>query len=218
VKELEKLRCMDAPAAHISAQEELVRVLEEAVGTYEHHRDLVRRSKEGFANTVNSLSPGEFLVIMDYKENIKLRCGNIEDPSDFYEQQRRTLFGMVVTTRKKNGRLVTLYVDVLSKCLTHDSLVTTSIMRYLEAQNIFGGMLERNVTLKGLSVYSDNCTAQFRNKTALGFWAAFKTANPTVPVAVNYFVEYHGKSRYADISLSLCRVPLCLAQWNVLTV
>lgn len=177
------------------ALEKKIAELEGNVADYRHHRDIVCRKKEDLKTAVENLTAGDFLVIADYKENIKLRCGAEEDPSDFYEQQRRTLFGYVVTTVNAAGRKVTLYVDVLSTCLTHDSLVTSSILEFIEQQGVFKKMLPSGQTMKKVIVFSDNCKAQFRNKTTMAHWVSFQRGNTKIPVQVHFFSEYHGKSR-----------------------
>lgn len=176
--------------------EKRIEELKVGVENYLHHKDLVCRKKADFKNAVENLRQGEFVVIADYKENIKVRCGAVEDPSDFYLQQRRTLFGFVVMTVNEKAKKVTLYVDVLSTCLTHDSLVTSSILEFIEMQGIFKKMLPANQALKKVMVFSDNCGAQFRNRTTMGHWVSFHRSNPKVPLQVHYFTEYHGKSRY----------------------
>ena len=152
--------------------------------------DLFKQHQENFTNQRNSfkylkskerlVEKNSILIVMDFKENLKLGFGPEEYGKSFYEKEVRTLLGFVLyyyedNTYKKK------YVNLLSNVLSHDSNFVRKAIDHLSSSYPF---IEK---YSEVLLFMDN-GAHFKNAGLLHYLLFVKNWVP------HYFGENHGKS------------------------
>jgi hypothetical protein len=139
------------------------------------------------------------LIVIDFKENLKLNVSRVETCHQFYEKPSRTCFG--INLFLKEGNEIKKYpIDILSKCLSHQTWFVTNVM-----ETILKSLVELNLKINKLYLWMDNAK-HFRSKEMLGGLVNISD-ELKFKIYWNYFGEYHGKSccdsRFSLISRSI---------------
>jgi len=63
------------------------------------------------------LKKKELLIVIDYKEKLKIGLSPRQISSEFYAQQQRSLLGFCVFYKDDYNNLESIYFDIVSDCL-----------------------------------------------------------------------------------------------------
>jgi hypothetical protein len=155
------------------------------------HKENNNTQRNSFFNSIKELKNQEAILLMDFKENVKLGGSPREVSKIFYTKSQRTIFCICVITANEHH-----YFDFISEDLTHDSEFVSRAIRYLISTNEFKKLLIENV-----SFWSDE-GKHFRCGETQNFYQDLFLKKVFKTVSFNYFVEYHGKS-YCDSHFSV---------------
>ena len=179
------------------------------------HRARVKAQRSSFKDQVSNLSEKDLLIVLDFKQNIKLGGGNAQVSQSFYNTPSTTCLGMVLYFRdknersgnNKNGVIRKIYVEFISDCLTHNFLFVKYCLRRLLKSPLLGQILPQfassssSYRFNNLHFWSD-CARHFRNVEFPAFLKEVKTMAKLT--SINYFGEQHGKNacdqRFSAIS------------------
>lgn len=132
----------------------------------------------------------EAIIVLDFKENLKLGSGPVEVGKDFFERTQVSCLGCAVHIGHTDKTFSTHYFDVLSYSLSHDGLYVREAMNLVIplVQQLAGG------TLSDLALWMD-CGPHFRCFEVLHDLLIDVPECFAIPtVRINYFAEHHGKS------------------------
>jgi hypothetical protein len=162
-----------------------LRVAGVQVEVYRAHLEHNRKQRQRFSEECATVSVGQAVVLLDFKENVIIGTGPIEVSHSFYERVQRTVLGYVVYTRDAAGNCVRKHhVNVVSEVLSHDGLFV---------RDTFAQVLHKHCPgVRVASVWMD-CGPHFRNGEVLSFLLG-DLPKLGLRVSVNFFVEHHGKS------------------------
>lgn len=149
----------------------------------EEHKDRNTAQRTAFKEACASLKDHEALLLMDFKENLKLGGCPREVSSVFYTKFQMTVFGCIIITRHK-----WYYHDFLSEDLTHDSCFVVNAL-----STLFNSSHWKSLNITSLTVWSDG-GPHFRNHHVINFHKQNFDTKLVKALEVNYFIEYHGKS------------------------
>jgi hypothetical protein len=160
---------------------------EAAVKKMEEHIACHKARRQAYKDDKLNLTSNDVLIVMDFKQNIKLNKGHLEVSRDFFNAPSRSYLTLVTfykegeTTKKK-------YWDFISRSLNHDAQFVADCIDQVLLQADF--LKEGN--RKRLIFWSDNCGGQFKNAKMLAKYGRLSEAGYIVDV--NFFTQYHGKS------------------------
>ena len=134
-----------------------------------HHRDKKDARREDFINDKQALKSGEVIIVMDFKENLRLNRGPDELGRDFYNAPQRAVFGFVVWFRRGED-LVKQEVDIVSECLNKDSQFVREALDILRNDLQFW----RQLNVNSVNIWTDNCGSHFKTKEMMAYFARWK--------------------------------------------
>jgi hypothetical protein len=127
-------------------------------------------------------NPNLALIVVDFKENIKLGKGPIELDKDFFNPPTRTVFGFVIYSyNQSNQKVQKLHYVVISEILNHDTDFVISAFQLLFKEDFIK-------KFQKFEFFSD-CGPHFRN-----FQLVYFLLESLKFDSVNFFVEKHGKN------------------------
>jgi hypothetical protein len=162
----------------------------ENVRLYHVHQQVAQFQREHYDTSRKQLKDGQALILMDFKENLKLGSGPVEVGQDFYQKTQVTCLGFAVHIGHTNKPCTTHYFDVLSYCLSHDGLFVHEALRLVlpAVQDLVG------CPITDLELWMD-CGPHFRCAEVLYDVLIDLPQQYSLPVIrANYFAEHHGKS------------------------
>lgn len=71
---------------------------------------------------MESIDQNKCIVVIDFKENIRIGGGPVETKANFYEQKMISDLGIAVLYKDKKGNNTKSYYNFFSEILTHDAL------------------------------------------------------------------------------------------------
>jgi hypothetical protein len=151
---------------------------------YKERNDKQRTS---FKNKMNSLDDKTAMLLMDFKENIKIGGSAREVSSIFYSKSQRTYFTILVILRGIKFH----YFDFISEDLSHNSSFVIKALDYL-----FHSDEWKQFKIENISIWSDGAR-HFKNFELIHYETSLIKSGIAKSVNFNYFIEYHGKS-YCD--------------------
>jgi hypothetical protein len=161
----------------------------EAKGAFEFHKMVRDTRYADFGRQMDALRPTESILILDFKANITLGKGPIEDSHVFFRAPQRTVFGAAAFFCSTGGIRYKVHFTVISSVLRHDSKTLLEILR----QNILAHPIWAHFRVKKTNVWMDNAGQHFRNfETFATFHDLGLERNQEFEL--NFFAEYHGKS------------------------
>ena len=179
-----------AAAAPDTSNNSNLEAARENVRLYHVHQQVARFQREHYVNSRNQLKVGEVLIVMDFKENLKLGSGPVEVGQDFYQKTQVSCLGFAVHIGHSDRPHTTHYFDVLSYCLSHDGLFVHEALRLVlpAVQDLAG------CPISDLELWMD-CGPHFRCAEVLYDVLIDLPQQYSLPVIrANYFAEHHGKS------------------------
>ena len=167
--------------------EEQIFELQQQYKAYKKHHKLAQYQREEHNKQIQSLDENACVVIMDFKQNLKIGGGRVETSRDFYTKSEITVLGFCVFIRK-NEKLIKKQISFVSETLSHDThFVKSAMKRLIEYKSL--------KDIEVMHFWSD-CAYHFRSKELMYFFdQEFKKAKNTRMITMNFFVEYHGKSQ-----------------------
>ena len=97
--------------------------LSEIAENFKQHKIFASEQREAFNREKANIAEDEILVVMDFKENIRLGGGPIETGNDFYTRQQCSVFGIGVVFCDQVSKQRRLdYIDFFSDISSHDAL------------------------------------------------------------------------------------------------
>lgn len=159
--------------------------LKSEIKVIKNHKKFQEHQKNQYDKDVNDLKQDDAIIVLDFKENIKVGGGPIETSQCFYDKTPVSVLGFALITKKDN--IVNYeYHDFLSEILSHDSLFAGECLINLLKS-------DRCKNIKNLKIWSDNGN-HFRSQEFLHF--VFNEASKIIKedIKLNRFVECHGKS------------------------
>jgi hypothetical protein len=158
------------------------------------HQFIAEKQRESHNNLLENISENELMVVMDFKENIRLGEGPVELGRDFYTKQQCSVLGFaVVFCDQVSKQPIIEYIDFFSDILSHDALFASSCLRvvlkkYLENNNNMG---QSKIT----KVHFWNDTGRHFQCAELAHFLLNKVSFEFgVQVTWNFFGEHHGKN------------------------
>ena len=163
-----------------------VALLREEVACYKQHVFFKEQQQQLYNRSIDRTTTSFCVVVVDFKENIRIGGGPVEVGRDFYEKQQVSVLGFAVHYRDEEGTLYRRYVDYLSPILSHDSLFVTDCIAKLLARPF-------------MSRFNEICFwcdpgPHFRSAEFMHFVFARLPSMYVKKIFLNYFTEHHGKS------------------------
>lgn len=153
---------------------------------YRFHVNLYQKRTEEFKVALKSLSDNECLLVIDFKANISLGKGPVQDSTVFFSAPQRTVFGMIGFFRK-NEQMYKIAFNYVSPILNHDSQMAIAMVKDVVQHSSF----RRWFGVSHLAVWLDNAPSHFR--TAEFLRGMRELEQMQISVSTNYFIEYHGR-------------------------
>ena len=156
------------------------------INFYNIHKKLVDTQRDCFKLQMKNLKYQEGLLIMDFKENLKLGGGPREFPKEFYNKQPCSILGMCLIYCDKNGNIKKKYINYFSDILSHDGLFIRDCLSDLLT-------LSPIPKLTSLSIWTDN--AKHFHSKEIGYCLLKDIPRRfSLKIQWNLFGEYHGKT------------------------
>ena len=168
--------------------------MDQTIQEYQTHFDIARRQRSKFNLQRKYIKQDEVMVIMDFKENIKLGGGPAEENQAFYSRQQCSVLGCAIVfynpeTRKRK----TAYVDYFSDVLSHDGVFVEDCITHL-VQNIKEICPQlKDIQINRFNFWTD-VGLHFRCKEVAHFLLVKVPATFQTSVNWDAFAECHGKS------------------------
>ena len=163
----------------------VLETLENDLKIIDQHQSFYIHQNKEYKDDINEVDEDSCVIIIDYKENLKIGGGPIETNNCFYEKTPISVLWFAVAF-KINNRIKYEYHDYLSEILSHDSLFSGKCLIDLLKKDRFKG-------IKNIKVWTDNGN-HFRSYEFLYY--LFKEIPKFIKGSIkfNRFVECHGKS------------------------
>ena len=178
-KRKKSLSLSETEATEVKENEEIFQV----------HRHAKDEQNAAFQRKLDTLEAGEAVIVMDFKENLRINKGPKETGSNFFHSTQVTVLGSVVYVRGNDGKTKKQHINILSYDLSHDSHFVCSALPL-----ILEDMKQLSATqIKNLHFWFD-CGPHFRSKELLHKLLVDVPQRYDCDICVNFFVEGHGKS------------------------
>jgi hypothetical protein len=97
---------------------------------YLHHCILKDLNHQYYINQPSTLANNECMISIDFKENIYLNRGTLEESHQYYNRTLRSVLGFLIYY-KVNGKVKFHYVDYISECLSHTASIVVHCLTHL---------------------------------------------------------------------------------------
>lgn len=157
---------------------------------YESHILVANKQRAAFNKRWDEVEFGDYVIVTDFKENLKVNIDPVETSRHFYHRQQITCLGFVVVTRSgPGGHIVKRHFNFLSEVLSHDGkFVTECTLECIRQLKL------RNRVFNNISFWYD-CARHFRSRETM------RCLLQEVPklvencgITMHHFGEHHGKS------------------------
>ena len=71
---------------------------------FKSHQSFVQKQRVSFNREIAEVAPGKAVLVMEFKENLKLPMKPIEVNKDFYTKSQVNVLGIALYQRRKMGR------------------------------------------------------------------------------------------------------------------
>ena len=158
-----------------------------AIEAFKFHEKLWRQRSDDYDADLEKISEEEAIITIDFKANISLGKGPVEDSHVYFSAPQRTIFGAAAFF-KKNGTVYKVMFTIVSRVLNHDSKTALEMLKRILAHGVFDYFNPSKVKF-----WMDNAPNHFRTRETFASFADLQTST-TRKIEVNFFGEYHGKS------------------------
>ena len=118
------------------------------------HKSIVDQQRKFFNQQRAEIQPDELMVIVDFKENIRLGGGPVECGQDYFTRQQCSVLGMAVVYWNQVKQQPSVeYVDFFSDILSHDALFVSNCL-----SNVLDNFIKfkyQNLNLKKVHFWND---------------------------------------------------------------
>ncbi|KAL6076600.1 hypothetical protein QOT17_002722 [Balamuthia mandrillaris] len=184
--------------------------LRREVEHYYHHQEHVEQQKQSYRQQKEQLkAQTEGILVLDYKETLRLGQSLDEETRTFYKQPQRAVFGAVLLYREAEGQpLHVHYFDVVSAVLMNNSWITVRWLR-----EIFTCPEWKQFNFKTIHVWMDNGPSHFRTGETFFYFLSMmcKDAGIVDKLSINFYADNHGKS-ICDCHFSM--VSKAVSEWT----
>ena len=149
---------------------------------------MVNNKYNEYEEQINNLKEGVAVIIIDFKANISLGKGPLEDSRIFFSAPQRTLFGAAIFL-KRNNITYKINMSILSSIMNHDARTFREILE----KNIMNQPVFTDFKVNKYLFWMDNAPNHFRVKENMATFARINDITRK-QVEINFFAEYHGKS------------------------
>ena len=158
-----------------------------------HHKFIASEQRNAYKFKKENIEDDELMVLMDFKENIKLGRGPIEIGNDFYCKKQCSVLGFAVVYKDQVTKQPCLeYIDFFSDILSHDALFVSGCIKKILNKFLFNNSMGQSKIRK---VHFWNDTGRhFQCAELAHFLLNFVPFEFNVQVTSNFFGEHHGKS------------------------
>jgi len=153
---------------------------------YKSHKKFIDIQRLCFNQEIKNIKSQHGVLVMDFKENLKLGGSPRELNQDFYHKVNCSILGMCLVYKDQNGEIRKEYTDFFSDILSHDGLFVKDCLNLLLSSDTFP-------KLKYLSIWSDNAR-HFHSKEIAYSILSDIPQKYSLQIQWNLFGEYHGKN------------------------
>lgn len=161
---------------------------------YFHHHALKTQSRFTYRESLQNLAADECLITIDWKENLSINRGPIEQTQHHYQRSLRSVLGCMLVYRDPASNTIKHhYIDLISESLSHDS-----ISAYEQLELAVLSHLDKLSHIRSIHTWTDT-GPHFRSEEFLCnvlFVLPQTLLNHGLAAEVNhhFFIESHGKS------------------------
>ena len=153
--------------------------------SFEFHQELKSQRYRQFNSCRNNLVEGEALITIDFKANISLGKGPIENSTVFFKAPARTVFGAVGWFMKDKKPFKVVWT-LISPALNHDSRVVKLILDQITSHGVFN-----QFQVKKINFWMDDAPNHFRTFETCATMYHIKEKKALDDLSFNYFAPYH---------------------------
>ena len=118
------------------------------------HKSIVDQHRKFFNQQRAEIQPDELMVIVDFKENIRLGGGPVECGQDYFTRKQCSVLGMAVVYWNQVKQQPSVeYVDFFPDILSHDALFVSNCL-----SNVLDNFIKfkyQNLNLKKVHLWND---------------------------------------------------------------
>lgn len=160
-------------------------ILEE-IELYEKHLKLSEHQRKMFNEQKSNLTSFDCIVLMDFKQNIKIGGSLNETSRDFYNKSELSVLGFCIIY-KQDDQIKRKFYNFVSENLSHDSFFVKKAINWLLKE-------EKLSDFWRVKFWSD-CENHFRSKELIHYITQEIFVELFFSdIEFNFFSEYHGKN------------------------
>ena len=176
------------------------------------HKSIVDQQRKFFNQQRAEIQPDELMVIVDFKENIRLGGGPVECGQDYFTRQQCSVLGMAVGYWNQVKQQPSVeYVDFFSDILSHDALFVSNCL-----SNVLDNFIKfkyQNLNLKKVHFWNDT-GRHFQCGELAHYLLNIVPVEYNIQVTWNFFGEHHGKSIVDGHFGLLSRILKDIENWD----
>jgi hypothetical protein len=153
------------------------------------HKKFVEIQRACFHAEIYNIKSQQAILLIDFKENLKLGGSPNELNQDFYYKKNCSVLGMCLIYKDENNQIKKEYKDYFSDILSHDGLFIIDCLHKLFSLDITS-------KFNHLSIWTDNAR-HFHSKEIAHCILSDIPQKYSIQIKWNFFGEYHGKN-YLD--------------------
>jgi hypothetical protein len=148
------------------------------------HRAIKERQRQSFNKAKEEISDDAVIILVDFKQNIQLGHGPIENQDVWRTLLQNTVLGMVLWSPKfDHGKI---FVDFVSSVLSHTSGVAIDCLKQLLSENWFKSQDFQTI------IFWFDCGPHFRC-SKMAHFILKELPSHAFNTEMNFFAERHGK-------------------------
>jgi hypothetical protein len=163
-----------------------IKTLKEEIKFGRCHKIFVNMQRACFHAEIFNLKSQHGILLIDFKENLKLGGSPNELNQDFYNRKNCSVLGMCLIYKDINNQIKKEYKDFFSDVLSHDGLFIKDCLHQLLSSINFP-------KFKHLSIWTDNAR-HFHSKEIAHCNLIEIPQKYSLQIQWNFFGEYHGKN------------------------
>jgi hypothetical protein len=142
---------------------------------------------------MENIQDDELMILMDFKENIKLGGGPVEIGNDMYCRRQCSVLGFAIVYKDQVTKLPCLeYIDFFSDILSHDALFVSGCIKNILNTFLYNNFMGQS-NIKKVHFWNDT-GRHFQCAELAHFLLTFVPFEYNIQVTWNFFGEHHGKS------------------------
>ena len=162
----------------------------------DEHVALQKTIRKVYKKQKMALPIGSAMIVMDFKDCMKLGKATVEINRNFYDTPQRSVFTIAVITRQAKSNVVEddlriTYFTFVSETLKHDTAFVFDCLKQAQEHRRWKKLLIQSG--REINIWVDNAPQHFRTFEFMYEFQAFSQKRLGSLVHLNYFAEYHGK-------------------------